>query len=95
MERTKFPMHVVHVLRGGKDGLFGVIEDGKEVVPFSHKEAYDAVMEWDYFERANIGKRFLGYVLKGHDIGFISDKLLSTGDAMFRIDAHGNIEHRY
>lgn len=49
-----------------KSGLFGVVEDGVEVVPCCHSSAKFAIEEWECFETMNTNeephRRFLSRV---------------------------------
>jgi len=44
-----------------KDKCFGIIENGKEVVPFLHPTKENAIEEWVYFQKSNVKRQFLNY----------------------------------
>ncbi|HEX9826275.1 MAG TPA: hypothetical protein VGA80_06720 [Flavobacteriaceae bacterium] len=59
-----------------KDKCFGIIEDGKEVVPFVHYSRESAIEEWVYFEKLNLTERqFLDHIRTIDEIDRIASEL--------------------
>lgn len=59
-----------------KDKCFGIIENGKEVVPFVHYSKESAIDEWVYFEKLNITERqFLNHIRTEEEIDRIAAEL--------------------
>lgn len=42
-----------------KNGLYGIEEDGNDIVPFVYENKEGAIDEWKYFEIINISENFL------------------------------------
>jgi len=59
-----------------KDKCFGIIEDGKELVPFVHYTKESAIDEWVYFEKLNITEgQFLNHIRTVEEIDTIASEL--------------------
>ena len=53
-----------------KNGLYGIQENGNDIVPFVYENKEGAIDEWKYFEIINISENFL---LKKRSINEIID----------------------
>ena len=56
---------------------YGVMQDIFLVVPITHKTPLEAIEEWEYFQKLNIERRFLNYVMSTEEIEEIVNKLKS------------------
>ena len=71
---TVFILIMIKVIE--KDKCFGVIEDGKELVPFVHYTKESAIDEWVYFEKLNITEgQFLNHIRTVEEIDTIASEL--------------------
>lgn len=71
---TVFILIMIKVVE--KDKCFGILEDGKEVVPFVHYSKESAIEEWTYFEKLNVTERqFLYHTRTLDEIDRISSEL--------------------
>jgi hypothetical protein len=65
-----------------KDGKYGILDDGKESVPYCHPTKDSAIEEWGYFERLNTSeephRRFLNHVTPVEVIEEIINKLRTS-----------------
>lgn len=71
---TVFILIMIKVIE--KDKCFGIIEDGKELVPFVHYTKESAIDEWVYFEKLNITEgQFLNHIRTVEEIDTIASEL--------------------
>jgi hypothetical protein len=58
---------------------FGIVEDGREVVPFVHYSKESAIEEWVYFEKLNITERqFIDRIRTIEEIDKIAHELMRS-----------------
>lgn len=59
-----------------KDNYFGIICDGKEIVPFEHDSKESAIQEWVLFEKINATEgQFLDHIRSIEEIDIIASEL--------------------
>ena len=54
-----------------KDGKYGIIDNGRQVVPICHDNKSGAIQEWLFFECLNTKQKFLEHVRTEEEISNI------------------------
>jgi hypothetical protein len=66
---------MVQVSLQQKEGKYGIIQDGKEVIPFVYDDANGAIAEWEYFECLNAKNKFLDHQHNYEEIDILLNEL--------------------